>query len=238
MKPLPGFNGVSTVCYRRIVKGAQDVAEVGAHHKQPTSQGQPATHIVTDLAKGNTKPAPGKWPNHKHSELSVEAEAGLAVYMIELDSSTRARFGPGAYPIQLLPLTLTGSLLRDVGLLYTTPAGELVFVEADDIAAQYGSIPANAILTFSCDRKDLENAWTQIVINAGHAGKDIEIPFFLNLYDTKTGLPVWTYGNWHPVHTIDHDDGHSHDGGRNCDDKSDVRIHGGIHPSSAVQLLY
>ncbi len=173
-------------------------------------------------------PAPPRAANPVATPLSIKLQAGDCTYLVSLAKGTRAAFGPGHHPIMILPPTAGRALLDEVGLVYVDPASkEVVFMPADEIPAQYKHVPAGAALTFRCNSQVLQAYWNDVVGSAGHQ-MAVQIPFFFNLYDTKTGKPVWTFGA-HALAEHDHDKG---------PDRQDFRTHGGIHPSSPSQTLY
>jgi hypothetical protein len=166
------------------------------------------------------------------TDLSIFLEDGDVTYVIELDSGTRAAFGPSAHPIMIMPFMLGRQLLDDVALVHKDSGGRIVRTPAQSIGAFYSEVPKNAALTFRCSRSAIAAAWDEIVKGAGHYDPRIRVPFFLNLFDKKTGKPVWTYGeDYHPGGRHDHE----HNGQEK--DRKD-RVHGGIHPNTVTQFLY
>lgn len=156
------------------------------------------------------------------TDLSIPIEHGDddVTYLIRLNSCTRAAFGPGPHPIMIMPMTLGRELLSDIALVYEDSEKNIVRMTQNNIPHEYSEVPKNAALSFRCNRSKLIAAWTAIVNNAGHLERNFRIPFFLNLFDTKTGKPVWTYGE-----------------GYHRAPKKD-RFHGGIHPQTVTQFLY
>lgn len=241
MKPVPDFADAKLVCYRQITKDTakNDLAVIGKHCKVKPPKGQKPGKIAENLVKGTQGHTVGPWPGQKHTGLSIEAEAGETLYLIELDGTTQTRFGPSIHPIQLLPLESTDLILKNVGLIYLDQVGDAHFIEAAHIPANYGSIPATAVLTFTLDRTALETAWNLGVTQPGHSDYSLKVPFYLSLYDTSTGRPVWAYGA--------HDVAQNESGGlpKSSTQKSSgpsnpptTLTHGGIHPGSASQVFY
>lgn len=171
-------------------------------------------------------------PPHDHgpvpTPLSIKLDPGDCTYLISLADHTRAAFGPGHHPIMILPVTVGRALLNEVGLVYVDPSSkDVVFMPADEIPAHYQQVPVGAALTFRCNSHVMQAYWNEVVGGAGHQIA-MRIPFFFNLYDTKNGKPVWTYGA-HSLGAHVHGD-RAHD--------IDLLTHGGIHPSSASQTFY
>ena len=247
MTSVPDFANANKVFYRLISKGTGDHPVFGQHHKgSPNSTKKPG-FIAAQLAKGAIPldAGPG-WAVNGHPELSVKAEAGVNLYLIGLEPGTQTRFGPGRYPIQLLPLDYTDMFLKDVGLIYADGAGTAQFVAAADIPANYGAIPASAMLAFTLDRTALENAWKLGVSNAGHTDYVLKVPFFLNLYDCVSGRPVWAYGEPDVVTSTGSGaaqlktakPGKSAAKAAQSGGNPGLMTHGGIHPGSPTQQLY
>ena len=80
----------------------------------------------------------------------------------------------------------------------------------------------------------------------GHDGPPINIPIYLNLYDTQTKAPVWTFqgaGRRVPEHSDANKHVETHGGihpsdDPHGDDHLHPKTHGGIHPGTPSQLLY
>lgn len=236
MKPVPDFHTATHICFRQITKGPQERALIGKHYKGQAPAGKTPGWQAGEIAQNKVPCANGAWPGQKHTELSIEAEAQETLYLIGLDNSTRTRFGPNRYPIQLFPAEYTDAFLKDVGLIYLDKQGQPSFVEAKDIAANYGNIPTDAILAFTLQRTALESAWNAGVVQAGHGDFTFAVPFYLDLYDISTGRPVWTFGAGH---------GPSKAAATTPTAKAapgsgtlQPLIHGGIHPSSVSQVFY
>lgn len=243
MRKVPDFTNAKTVCYREIGKGPApiDRAVVGRRLKSATSAAKSAGWHAKEIAAGKASLVNGPWPNTKYTDLSIEAEKNEALYLIGLGTGTGCRFGPSSNPIQLFPIEWTGSILKDVGLIFQDVLGNDVFVDAADIPAQYGSIPASAMLAFTLDRKDLETAWNSCVTSAGHTDYTLKVPFFLNLYDVNTGLPIWAFGDPNlaaagsSVAPKGKASAKMAAGGGNG---LQPMTHGGIHPGSTTQVFY
>lgn len=194
--------------------------------------------VETQLGQKRKLNADDNSRQSRPTDLSIFLEEGDVTYVVELDSDTRAAFGPSAHPIMIMPFMLGRQLLSDVALVHKDSAGKIVLTPAQEIGAFYSSIPKNAALTFRCSRSAMAAAWAEIVNAAGHDDARIRIPFFLNLFDKKTGKPVWTYGEgYHPAGSAHNDHDHDHDHGRQGKDR-DGRVHGGIHPPTVAQFFY
>ncbi len=245
--PVPDFAAASKVAYRLITKATDDRPTVGKHFKGAAPSGKKPGFVAKGLAKGTVALNNGQMPGQLHTEISIKAEPGTNLYLIALDPSTQTRFGPGRYPIQLLPLDYTELFLQDVGLIYVDGAGTELFVAAADIPANYGSIPASAMLAFTLNRAALETAWTLGVTNSGHIDYSMKIPFFLNLYDCVSGRPVWAYGD--PSVAISTSTNQSQlkvakpvksqaKAAQAGGGLPTPMVHGGIHPNRPTQFLY
>ncbi len=215
----PDLKDVRNVAFRLFTKGQHDVPKVEKWDNAPVEPGKAWDRIGHHL-KGNGKG--GQPPNPKHTEMSIELVNGKTVYVIEFGNDTQTEFGPGGAPITLLPPSLSGKYLSDVGLVFLDASGAPDFLAAEGINAD---TPKRTALMFTCDRVELEKVWKDSFKGHDHA-VPLAVPFFLNLYNATTKLPVWSsdaHGSIHPV-------------GKNP--PVGVRTHGGIHPSSNVQLLY
>lgn len=235
---------VSTVIFREIGKFNKfDRAIFQGHVVTEVKADDPADAIVARHAKNPEPTKNGPWPNQKHSELSVQISSGNNLYLIKLDPDTRAVFAPGTDPIVVLPPELGGSLFENVGLAYVE-ANELRFLPAANLRDS-ATVPPQAMLAFTCDRAKVEQVWKS-VMPEGHKDMPVRIPFYLNLYDSVTKKPVWTFGApehpFRPAAAIDksvetHGGIHPSDDPHG-DDHVHFVTHGGIHPGSPSQLLY
>ena len=235
---------VANVIFREIGKFKDfDKAVFHGHLVTKVKADNSVEDIVAKHAKNPHPTKNGQWPGQKHSELSVEVTPGNNLYLIKLDPATEALFMAGTDPINVLPPELGAAVLSDVGLAFMD-ADELRFMPAADFAAAT-AVPQGAMLTFTCDRAKLEQIWKGIMPD-GHKEFPIKIPFYLNLYDSRSKKPVWTFcppdhafrpaaaadkqvethGGIHPS-----DDPHG-------DDHLHFVTHGGIHPGTPSQLLY
>lgn len=215
--------GIENVIFRSIVKhGSKDEAVYGVTKVKPFAPGGDVAAMVADFIAEDT---PATIEHHQVSgltSLSFAVNPRRNLYVIKLDGSTRAAFGPGASPIMTLPPKMGKDLFEDVQLLCPAGGSSLKAWAADNIPKEFADMPDNAVLSFVCDRNKLEALW-QSVMPKEHKGFAPKVPFFLNLYDTDTQSPVWTF--------LDPNQRHTHgDNG--------VTTHGGIHPGSAVQSLY
>lgn len=237
---------VTNVIFREIGKGSHnDEAVFQGHWTTKVKADEPASAIIERHAKNPHPTKNGKWPNQRRSELSVEISADTNVYLIRIDPDTRAAFGPEPDPIMVLPRGFGEQVLSDVGLVYVDAAGTTRFMAAADIPTQFDQVPTGAMLTFTCDRVEIAKLWKSIMPQ-GHEDMPINIPFYLNLYDTRTKAPVWTY---QPAGRAANDHVHAdkyvetHGGIHPSEDPhGDNPIHfvthGGIHPGSPSQSLY
>lgn len=246
---VPDFANADGINFVMITKGAQDVAEYGKHYVGKPPNGKLPGHVAKELARGavTLKPGNGQKP-HKLPELSIKVEEGVNLYVIGFGEDTQTRFGPTSAPIQTLPPEYSNLFLKDVGLIYVDGAGNEKYVAAADIPANYPVIPESAMLVFTLDRAAMEYAWQVGVSIPGHTDYSIKIPFFLNLYDTKSGRPVWAYGE-HDGPKSGSNSGAGQPIGAEFDmaqakaanaggEMPGTVIHGGIHPSKPSQFLY
>lgn len=191
--------------------------------------------VVADLFEeqsdnAQTHHAPPKSGDYPDADpLSIKVEDSETTYVIKLGTGTRAAFGPGSHPIMILPFMQGRKLLDDIGLIYPDPANgnRPTFLPAEGIGSVFAKVPKDAVLTFRCSRATLQAEWDRVVGKAGHPEAPLRIPFFLNLFDLKTGLPVWTYdkNRYHKHEHVDAGD-------------FNWRVHGGIHPGNVTQWLY
>ena len=173
----------------------------------------------------------------------MQVSDGNNLYLIKLDPETQAMFMPGTGPIIVLPPELGAAVLSDVGLAFMD-ADTLRFMTAAEFAAAT-AVPQGAMLAFTCDRAKLNQVWTEIMPD-GHKDFPIKIPFYLNLYDSRSKKPVWTFGAPnHPFRpaALDHKFVETHGGihpsdDPHGDDHLGMVTHGGIHPGTPSQLLY
>lgn len=242
---LPNQN-VAKVIFREISKGPRnDEAIYNRHAVTPVKPNDPANDIVKRHAKKSIPTDSGQWPGQKNTQLSVEIGAGSNLYLIGLDQDTRAAFGPGPNPIMVLPHGFGRELLTDIGLVYLDSSGETAFMPAKDIPLTFDQVPLGAMLSFTCDRAKLLKLWNS-VMPEGHDGPPINIPIYLNLYDTQTKAPVWTFqgaGRRVPEHSDANKHVETHGGihpsaNPHNEGSAGFTTHGGIHPGTPSQLLY
>ncbi len=219
---------VENVLYRQIgrkmLSGGKETAAFTTHKKETPKPGDDVWKLVEAHAKGHGNPNPGPWPNHTYSQLSVEATKGRNLYLIAIDPNAHTKFGPGPSPIQIMPPGFGTGLIEEIALIHVDSNGQVLRMEAKDIPTDIRLVPDNAMLSFVCDRAELLKEWDRVVTGAGHSGSPMRIPFFLNLWDSHTNLPVWTYGvEAHAEHREDH---------------SHIFTHGGIHPSDPTNDFY
>ena len=219
---------VKNVLYRQIgrkmLSGGKESAAFTKHKKETPGPSDDVLKLIEAHAKGHGKPDVGPWPNHKYSQLSVEATEGRNLYLIAIDPQARTKFGPGPSPIQIMPPGFGTGLIEEIALIYVDSNGLVLRMEATDIPTDITLVPDNAMLSFVCDRAKLVDEWKRVVGGTGHGSSPMRIPFFLNLWDTETNLPVWTYGV--EAHAEHHED-HPH-----------IVTHGGIHPSDPTNDFY
>lgn len=208
---------VANVIFREIGKSAnKDDAVYQGNEVTQVRPGQSVASIVAGHAKKSSPAGGGHWPNQKNTQLSIEVTAGNNLYLVKLDPATRAAFGPN--PIMILPCGFASDLLADIGLVYLNSADQPIFLPAHDIRNHPVDLRRDAMLSFTCDRAKLEELWKS-VMPSGHQGIPVSIPFYLNLYDTATNAPVWTFQPYSkPLH-------------HHPDPSKQVETHGGIHPS-------
>lgn len=236
----PNLDDVSNVAFRLFTMGPHDVPQVKTWDEAPVGRGK-AWDRIGDHLKGHGQN--GQYPKQQHTELSIRLVQGKTTYVIAFGSDTQTVFGPGNPPITLLPPSMTAKYLSNVGLVYRDASGAPDFTAS--IPTDFDKLPPGAALTFTCDRTALELAWTD-AFNGHGRPVPLALPFYLNLYDAKSMLPVWASD----AHLHFHDAGlaaanfETHGGIHPGDKKVAVGgpmgflTHGGIHPSSNVQLLY
>lgn len=234
----PDLADVAHVAFRLFAKDNAGVPLVKHAGNTPVQKGKAWNQIGAHL-KGQGKS--GGKPNNDHTEMSIELVDCKTAYVIAFDPLVQTVFGPGGAPITLLPPSLSKDYLADVGLVYLDASGEPAFKAANDITDKYSDLPANAALIFTCDRAGLVQAWKDAFKGHAHPPQ-LAIPFYLNLYDSESKLPVWA--SKVPPH--DHDEsetannfethGGIHPAVKNS--KPGITTHGGIHPSSNVQVLF
>ena len=213
----PDLKNVKHVAFRKFGKDDHDVPVVKHWAKGAVADGQAWERIAKHLNGSDTNAGP--LPS-LHTELSLPLEHGKCAYIIAFDDDIQTAFGPGPSPITLLPPGLNAALLGDVGLIYAAGTSDPVFVAACDIPTELGAMRAGGALIFTCERTALEKVWKEATPE-GHTPTPIALPFALNLYDTKSQLPVWAI----PAQLLADGDGV-------------VLTHGGIHPSSNSHILY
>jgi hypothetical protein len=214
-------------------------------HRQKLNANSTAEALdkVNRFAKKGPNAASEDKPSKAPTDLSIEVDSSDTTYVIRIEPDIQTAFGPGPNPIMILPPHLGKDLLSDVGLIDE----DGVFTPAEDIDYDFAKRPKNAALTFRCNLGELKKAWAKYVDKI-HPNHKIEIPIYFNLYDTKTGGPVWAYDK-----NRYHDDHHrfmqeeesarlnveTHGGIHpKSDDDHHIKTHGGIHPGGASQYLY
>ena len=236
----PNLDDVSNVAFRLFTMGPHDAPQVKIWDAARVKRGKAWDRIGYHL-KGHGQN--GQAPNQQHTEMSIQLIEGKTTYVIAFDSETQTVFGPSDQPITLLPPSMSTKYLSNVGLVFPDANGAPDFTAT--IRADFDKLPAGAALMFTCNRETLELAWKDAFNGHDHV-VPLAMPFFLNLYDTETELPVWASdrhlhlrgagkaaSNFKTQGEIN--SGHQEASGG---DKPGVRTHGGIHPSSDVQLLY
>lgn len=148
------------------------------------------------------------------TSLSLRPAADDTTYVVRIQDRIRTAFSSN--PITILPPELN-NLISHVGLLKPGTGDEVQFVEPSSLGG-FDPDLIGASLTFRCNRAEMLDAWQQ-AMPVGHKGFPLAIPFFLNLYDTETGMPVWTTQQHSP-------------------NAHQPLFHGGIHPDSVTQLFY
>ena len=247
--PVPDFANAAGINFVMITKGKDDVAEYGKHYKGKPPKGKYPGFVAKGLARNAITLKPGNGQSHPlPTELSIKVEPGVALYVIGLAADTQTRFGPSSAPIQILPPEYSNLFLKDVGLIYVDGSGVEQFVPAADIPANYPAIPKSAMLTFTLDRAAMEYAWQVSVSDLGHSDYAIKVPFFLNLYDSVSGRPVWAYGD--PTGPKNPSIGGASTLKKAKSVKAQAKAaqagggnpitatHGGIHPGKPSQFLY
>ena len=231
---------IDNVIFRSIIKSAKyDEAIYGYTRVIPVTAQDRVEDIVagfvTDPTSGEADPQPAP---HR-SSLSVPVQPGNNLYLIKLDGSARAAFGPGPNPIMVLPPKLGDELLGDIQLIFDN-GGTTKFLAAGAIPNTFNEVPEKAVLAFTCDRTKLEQVWKS-VMPEDHKDMPVAIPFYLNLYDTKTGAPVWAFLS-HGRRAADHQHNtkhpETHGGIHPSYGPIHFVTHGGIHPGSPSQTLY
>jgi hypothetical protein len=236
---IPNLDDTSNVAFRMFTMGPHDVPQVKIWDEAPVGRGKAWDRIGYHL-KGHGQH--GQYPNQQHTELSIRLVEGKTTYVISFGNDMQTVFGPGNPPITLLPPSFSTEYLSNVGLVFPGASGAPDFTTS--IPADFDKLPAGAALMFTCDRLPLELAWKNAFKDHGRA-VPLAMPFFLNLYDAKSQLPVWSsdmHLHMQSGEAASHVETHGgiHPGGKNPPDggKPGGVTHGGIHPSSNVQLLY
>lgn len=235
----PDLADITQVSFRHFGKNAAGVPQVKMWDRKTIPRGQAWDRIDHHL-KGNGQM--GHPPDQQHTEMSIQLDNGKSAYLISFDlDKTHTVFGPGSSPITLLPPGLSDGFLTNVGLVYPGASGAPDFLAARDIPTKYTELPAAAALLFTCDRDALVQMWNEAFKEHGHT-VTFAMPFFLNLYDTVSKLPVWASdahrAEKHGEEVVQNVETH---GGIHPTDEPPpgfIATHGGIHPTSNVQMLY
>lgn len=166
--------------------------------------------------------------------LSLRVVAGNAFYVVtiteQVAENTRARFGPGAAPMVLLPPNLgPGDHPFTQFGLYHLENGKLQHWPHDNVPTHHKDFPADAWVGFGCDHGSLKAFFAQ---RRSEIDQKVAVPFYFNLYDMQETriCPIWELAD--PPHPMDQVETH---GGIH---PADAATHGGIHPSNLVQYVY
>lgn len=216
--------------------GVNDRGEFKYRQKVTANSTNDAVERIGHFSKHGPNGAPSaSKPTHAPTDLSIEVDSDDTTYVIRIDPLAQTAFGPGSNPIMILPSHLGKDLLKDVGLIDQSGA----FIAAEDISYDFAKRPANAALTFRCNLAALKVAWEKSV-DARHGGYKVEIPIYLNLYDTESEGPVWAFDD-HRFHD-DHQkfEAEALAANKNPETHGGIhpKTHGGIHPRGAAQFLY
>lgn len=140
-------------------------------------------------------------PTEYERSLSFSLLGGYNIYVIKFsaassDRTGAARFGPGMAPITLIGAdqALGPDFFKNVRLLTVIGHQQSRQIQVIQISDDYECMPADSWAVFECDLSEFDNIMKQRkeVENSENTHEHlIQIPFYLNIYDEESNLPIW-----------------------------------------------
>ena len=168
---------------------------------------------------GNTKPP---IEHHEHiskvqRDFSILVEPGNNMYIIGLDSIIDCKFGPNSPPIGLFSADYYRNIVTDITL---QSDGLLSFVI--DYDKSITGLRGAMVEFWSVRELDKKRHDDGPHPMSPEEIKNFAIPFFFNLYDKATGIPIWVLN--------DHDNSDHH--------VVKPLWHGKVHPNLNAYLVF
>jgi hypothetical protein len=184
----------------------------------PNVDGSLSVGLVESVQSGEHQKPPIEHHDHigeVQRNFSILVEPGNNIYAVSLDPDIKCIFGPNAPPIGIF----SADYYKDIVTEITSRSQEVLTFRIDYSHALAGL--RGAIGEFWTDQDHSDEDGHHHPKSAQEV-RNFAIPFFFNLYDKETNIPIWVLNN--------HDNsGHS---------RLKPRWHGKVHPNSNAYLIF